>query len=134
MIENFIYGLGAVGALCVVVIVHEFGHFIVAKWSGMAVEVFSVGFGKPLLKKEWRGTTYQICPILLGGYVKPKGEFEEKDGIKPEDRDPDEFLAKPWYKRAAVLLAGPIMNFIFPVCSAVSFVCDGWQTGRSASD
>ena len=115
MLENLLFVLLSILALCVVVVVHEWGHFIVAKKSGMAVEVFSVGFGKPLWSIERGGTRYQIAPILLGGYVKPKGEFEVKEGEESKVRDPDEFLAKPWYVRAAVLLAGPIMNFIFPL-------------------
>ena len=113
--ETLFNVFSALAGLSLVVVVHEFGHFIVAKWTGMAVETFSIGFGKPLWKKEYKGTVFQFCPILLGGYVKPKGEFEEKEGKTPEERDPDEFLAKPWYARAAVLIAGPIMNFIFPL-------------------
>jgi regulator of sigma E protease len=120
----------SVGALCLVVVVHEFGHFIVAKKSGMAVEVFSVGFGKPLWSVVWGGTRYQIAPILLGGYVKPKGEFEEKEGEEGKPRDDDEFLAKPWYTRAAVLVAGPIMNFIFPLIAMfLLFFLVGIQEG-----
>jgi regulator of sigma E protease len=101
-------------AISAVIIVHELGHFLVAKASGIRVEVFSLGFGAPLVSFEWGGTRYQIAPLPLGGYVKPAGEFEEKEGTQGQHA-PDEFLGKPWYVRAAVLLAGPFMNFIAPV-------------------
>jgi regulator of sigma E protease len=96
-----------------VITVHELGHFFMAKASGIRVEVLSLGFGSPLLSIERGGTRYQIAPIPLGGYMKPAGEFEEKEENQGKHA-PDEFLGKPWYVRGAVLLAGPIMNFIAP--------------------
>ena len=56
------------------IVVHEFGHFIVAKKSGVRVERFSIGFGPPLWRKLWRGTEYRLALVPLGGYVKMDGE------------------------------------------------------------
>lgn len=104
----------AIVAMGAIITVHELGHFTVCKLSGIRVETFSIGFGAPLLSFDRGGTRYQVAAIPLGGYVKPAGEFEEK----PENEGkhaPDDFLGKPWYIRAAVLAAGPLANFVFPV-------------------
>ncbi|HIC08998.1 MAG TPA: RIP metalloprotease, partial [Aquificales bacterium] len=58
----------------ILILVHEFGHFIVAKAFGVKVEVFSIGFGPPLIRKKWGETVYQIALLPLGGYVKMYGE------------------------------------------------------------
>ena len=63
--------------LCVLIIVHEFGHFIVAKWCGVGVIKFSVGFGKVLLKWRRAETDYQFCAIPLGGYVRMVGDIPD---------------------------------------------------------
>ncbi len=104
-------GLASVG---IIIFVHELGHFTVCKLSGIKVEAFSLGFGAPLIAYDHGGTRYQIAVLPLGGYVKPKGEFEEKEDMVGR-HDPDEFLGKPWWIRALVLAAGPLFNFIFPV-------------------
>ena len=66
-----VYFAIVLGAL---IVVHEFGHFIVAKKSGVRVERFSIGFGPPLWRKLWRGTEYRLALVPLGGYVKMYGE------------------------------------------------------------
>jgi regulator of sigma E protease len=104
----------AIVAMGAIITVHELGHFTVCKLSGIRVETFSIGFGAPLLSLDRGGTRYQVAAIPLGGYVKPAGEFEEKEETAGKHA-PDEFLGKPWYIRAAVLAAGPAFNFIFPV-------------------
>jgi len=94
--------------LGVLVLIHELGHFIVAKLCGIRVLAFSIGFGTPLLKKEFRGTEYRISAIPFGGYVKMAGE-------NPEDETrgaSDEFTSKPVWQRALVAAAGPVANFI----------------------
>lgn len=104
----------AIAFFGVVIFVHELGHFLMARWQGMRVESFSLGFGPPLVQIQRGGTTYQIAAIPLGGFVKPAGEDPKTD----EDvlnAKPDEFMGRPWWSRALVLLAGPLMNFIFPV-------------------
>jgi regulator of sigma E protease len=72
-----------------------------------------LGFGKPLVKTEWGGTTYQIAPILVGGYVKPAGE-EPESGEQIAAAKPDEFMGRPWWSRVLVALAGPLTNLALP--------------------
>ncbi|MGH7442785.1 MAG: RIP metalloprotease RseP, partial [bacterium] len=115
----------ALGFLGLVVLVHEFGHFVVARWQGMRVETFSLGFGPPLVKFEWGGTAYQIAPILLGGYMKPAGENPESDE-EILNAPPDEFMGRPWWSRALVAMAGPLANFLFPVAALfLLYACAG---------
>ena len=90
------------------ILIHEFGHFIVAKKLGIRVDAFSLGFG-PHIGKKWGGTEYRLSLIPLGGYVKLAGE-EPQPG---REANPDEFYGRPPGHRAAVLLAGPGMNILF---------------------
>jgi regulator of sigma E protease len=98
------------------VLVHEFGHFAVAKLCGIRVEVFSIGFGKRLFGFRRGDTEYQISAIPLGGYVKMAGEMGfggetlESGSVNPTD--PGDFNAHPRWQRILVALAGPIANFI----------------------
>jgi regulator of sigma E protease len=94
--------------LGIMVLVHEFGHFAVAKLCGIRVEVFSIGFGKRLIGFKRGDTDYQIAAIPLGGYVKMAGDTP---GESPSG-DPGEFNAHPRWQRILVALAGPIANFI----------------------
>jgi regulator of sigma E protease len=90
-----------------VIFLHEFGHFIVCKLSGIKVEAFSFGFGPELYGRTSGVTRYSIRAVPLGGYVKPAGEnLEEVSGA------PDEYFAKPWYTRLGVVAAGPAMNYL----------------------
>lgn len=101
--------------LGVLIFVHEFGHFFVAKAFGVGIEVFSLGFGKRLLGFRRGDTDYRISALPLGGYVKMVGENPE-EGVTGAD---NEFLSKPKWQRFLVLLAGPVMNvllaFVFTV-------------------
>jgi regulator of sigma E protease len=94
--------------LGVMVLVHEFGHFAVAKLCGVRVEVFSIGFGKRLFGFKRGDTDYRLSLLPLGGYVKMTGENpgEETSG------DPGEFSSHPRWQRILIALAGPIANFI----------------------
>ena len=94
--------------LGIMVLVHEFGHFAVAKLCGIRVEVFSIGFGKRLFGFKRGDTDYQIAAIPLGGYVKMAGDTP---GESPSG-DPGEFNAHPRWQRILVALAGPVANFI----------------------
>ncbi len=88
------------------IFVHELGHFLAAKWIGVRVHVFSLGFGPAILRKVWGDTDYRLSAIPLGGYVKLAGEHLEEDApLKPWD-----FMAKPAHQRAIVLLAGVALN------------------------
>jgi regulator of sigma E protease len=98
----FVLVLGAM------IVIHEFGHFIVAKFFGIRVDVFSVGFGKRLWGVKKGDTDYRVSLIPLGGYVKMAGENldEQVTGA------PDEFMSKPKWQRFCVAVAGPTMNIL----------------------
>ncbi len=93
------------------ILIHEFGHYAAAKYFGVRVEVFSIGFGKRLFGFKRGETDYRISAIPLGGYVKMSGEnpMDERTG------DPGEFLSHPRWQRFIVALAGPAMNVFLAV-------------------
>jgi regulator of sigma E protease len=93
------------------ILIHEFGHFAVAKYFGVKVEVFSIGFGKRLLGFTRGETDYRISAIPLGGYVKMSGE----NPMDARSGDPGEFLSHPRWQRFLVAIAGPAMNIILAV-------------------
>ena len=109
--------------LSVVAIVHEFGHFIVAKAFKMTVNEFSIGFGKAIWQKKYKGTTYSFRLILLGGYVDIEGE----DGSKESE---NAFCNKPCWQRILVLVAGVTFNFILGICImlGINFTSDTYTT------
>lgn len=109
--------------LSVVAIVHEFGHFIVAKAFKMTVNEFSIGFGKAIWQKKYKGTTYSFRLILLGGYVDIEGE----DGSKESE---NAFCNKPCWQRVLVLVAGVTFNFILGICImlGINFTTDTYTT------
>lgn len=93
------------------ILIHEFGHYAAAKYFGVRVEVFSIGFGKRLLGFRRGETDYRISILPLGGYVKMAGEnpMDERTG------DPGEFLSHPRWQRFVVAVAGPAMNILLAV-------------------
>ncbi len=93
------------------ILIHEFGHFAVAKYFGVKVEVFSIGFGKRLVGFSRGETDYRISAIPLGGYVKMSGE----NPMDARSGDPGEFLSHPRWQRFLVAIAGPAMNIILAV-------------------
>jgi regulator of sigma E protease len=97
--------------LGIMIVVHELGHFLAAKFFKVRVEAFSIGFGKPLLKYKWGETEYRLSPIPLGGYVKMAGEtpLDERSG------DPGEFMSHPRWQRLVIAFAGPFMNILLAV-------------------
>lgn len=111
---SILWSLGAfIVALGVLITVHEFGHFWVARRCGVKVERFSVGFGKALWRRrDQQGTEYVIAMIPLGGYVKMLDERVEP--VPPELRH-SAFNHKTVSQRAAIIAAGPLANFIFAV-------------------
>ena len=104
----------------VMVVVHELGHFIVAKLCGVRVEAFSVGFGPRLFGLKYGETDYKVCALPLGGYVKMTGEtpdqLQEGDGAETAAQrtadDPGSFLNHPRWQRMLIGVAGPVANFI----------------------
>lgn len=109
--------------LSILIIVHEFGHFITAKRLGVRVEEFSLGFGPRLFSKKKGDTDYSINLFPLGGYVKMSGDnLEEFKGQKYE------YLSKPPWARAKIILFGPLLNYILGfLCFWVIFVA-GYPT------
>ncbi len=99
--------------LGVLVFVHEFGHFSVAKLLKVRVQVFSLGFPPKLISKTFGDTDYRISVVPLGGYVKLLGE-NPNDEVPPEDL-PYSFLHRPLWHRGLIVLAGPAFNFLFAV-------------------
>ncbi|MGA9990602.1 MAG: RIP metalloprotease RseP, partial [Terriglobales bacterium] len=104
-----IFDMGIV--LGFMILIHEFGHYAAAKYFGVRVEVFSIGFGKRLVGFTRGGTDYRISAVPLGGYVKMSGEnpMDDRTG------DPGEFLSHPRWQRFIVALAGPAMNIMLAV-------------------
>ena len=110
-----IYALGFIFILGSAVVLHEFGHFIVAKLFKIRVETFSVGFGPRLFGKKWGHTDYRVSAIPLGGYVKLGGDESNAplEGEGAQDIPPQEmYNLRPRWQRIMVALAGPIMNVI----------------------
>ena len=116
-------------ALSVVVFVHELGHFVVARWNNVRCESFSIGFGPELLGFTDRlGTRWKFSLIPLGGYVKMFGEAdianpgageEGEEDLEPKEMTPEEkavsFKFKTLGQRAAIVFAGPAVNFVFAI-------------------
>ena len=124
------YGGPFILVLSLLVFVHEFGHYIVARWCGVKVETFSIGFGKELFGRTDRhGTRWKFSLIPLGGYVQMFGDLDpasarNADAVTGEGADvrpmtTDErkvaFFTQPVAKRAAIVVAGPAINFIFAI-------------------
>ena len=107
--------LAFVVAISILVAVHEYGHYIVGRWTGMKVLRFSIGFGKPIWKHIGQGqdrTEYCISAIPLGGYVR---FLDSREGpVDPEDEG-RAFNQRPIPSRLIVLLAGPLFNFLFAI-------------------
>ena len=119
MTTTLLYLLAFVLVLSLVVIVHEGGHFFVARLCGVKVTEFAMGFGKKLFSKtDKHGTAWQLRLIPLGGYVKMLGD-EDAASAKSSDKDiPQEdkdktFMSKNLAQRAAIIFAGPAMNYVF---------------------
>lgn len=112
---SFVFVLG------ILVFIHELGHFLVAKRVGIKVEKFSLGFPPNIFAKKWGETTYCIGIIPLGGYVKMIGENpdEEQTGA------PNEFMSKTVGQRAAVIFAGPFMNYVLAIILMVGIFMFG---------
>ena len=110
-------GVGAVAAIAILVVVHEFGHFLVAKFFGVGVPTFSVGMGPRVFGFFYKGTDYRLSAFPVGGYVRmagadPFGEEDFAGEVVPPERD---FMQKPVWQRLLIMLAGPMANLILPV-------------------
>ncbi|MEO9514800.1 MAG: RIP metalloprotease RseP [Paracoccaceae bacterium] len=123
-------------ALSVIVAIHEYGHYIVGRWSGIHADVFSVGFGPVLWSRhDKRGTQWQIAALPFGGYVKFAGDAnaasgKDEDAMQAASDDPEALRrtmhGAPLWARAATVAAGPVFNFIL---SILVFSIIGYSTG-----
>ncbi|KQS79224.1 RIP metalloprotease RseP [Rhizobium sp. Leaf384] len=109
--------------LTLLVFVHEMGHYLVGRWSGIKIVAFSIGFGPELVGfNDRRGTRWKVCAIPLGGYVKFYGDedaastpdYRALEGLSAEERG-QTFLGAALWKRAATVAAGPIANFLLAI-------------------
>ncbi len=131
MILHFIHTLWSFFiVISVIVFSHEFGHYIVAKLCGVKILAFSIGFGKEIVGwNDKSGTRWKICMLPLGGYVKMFGDASavsnaDEDTIERMSADDKKvtFHHKPLYKKAAIVVAGPVANFILTICILTYFV------------
>jgi regulator of sigma E protease len=125
--ETFLTSLiSFIVAIGIIVTVHEFGHFIVARILDVRVLRFSVGFGQPLLKhvSPKSGVEYVLAVIPLGGYVKM---LDEREGEVPADEVEQAFNRKSVYTRFAIVAAGPVFNFIFAIFAYAAMYVAGVQ-------
>lgn len=106
----------AILAFCVIIIIHELGHFTAAKLCGIQVNEFAIGMGPVILRKKGRETNYVIRLLPIGGSVSMEGEQDSSD-------NPRAFNRKPVWQRMIVILAGPIMNLILGFFVAMIYVC-----------
>ncbi|MGR3972991.1 MAG: site-2 protease family protein [Candidatus Rhabdochlamydia sp.] len=111
MLLNIFYILLAVLGLGFLVFIHELGHYMAAKTSGMKIEVFSIGFGPILCKWTYQKVQWQLCLFPCGGYVKIAG-MEQQGSLEPH-QIPHGFYGKSPFKRIGVALAGPVVNIAF---------------------
>lgn len=124
-------------ALSIVVAIHEYGHYIIGRWSGIGADVFSIGFGKVLWSRvDKRGMQWQIAAIPLGGYVKFKGDANAASG---KDADAMEGLSEtelratmhgaPLWARTATVAAGPVFNFVLSIFMFAAVIAISGQAG-----
>jgi regulator of sigma E protease len=137
-----LYAASFVVVLSVVVFVHEFGHFQVARWCKVAIDTFSIGFGKTLIGwRDKQGVEWKVGALPLGGYVKftddadamstgPREKIEDPAAMA-EARRKGLFHAQPLSARAMVVAAGPVTNFIF---SILAFAVYALIVGRDVTD
>ncbi len=140
--DILIYAGSFVLVLSLVVFVHEFGHFQVARWRGVAIDTFSIGFGKTLLGwRDKQGVQWKVGALPLGGYVKfaddadamssaPRERIDDP-AVQAEARAKGLFHAQPLSTRAMVVAAGPLTNFIF---SILAFALIAMIVGRDTTD
>ncbi len=121
--------LAFVFVLGVLVFFHELGHFLTAKWVGVMVKTFSLGFPPKLLGRKWGETEYVIGLLPLGGYVKMAG-----DNPAESSGDPVEFLSRSKWERLAILFAGPFANLILAIVILTALFMIGLERPAGLED
>ncbi len=112
----------------VLVFIHEMGHYLVGRWCGVKANTFAIGFGKELVGwNDKRGTRWKICALPLGGYVQFAGDMDPASTpgddwleLPPEERNKT-FQSKSLWQRAAIVFAGPAINFLFAILILAGF-------------
>lgn len=105
--------LAFLATLALLIVIHELGHYSVARWAGVRVLTFSVGFGRPLFKRTDRhGTEWTLAMIPLGGFVR---FLDEREAEVADDQKPYAFNRQPLAKRALIVAAGPLANFLLAI-------------------
>ena len=123
--------IAVIVVLSPIVIIHEFGHFIACRLTGIGVKEFSFGFGKILWhKKSAKGTDFQIRAIPFGGFVEPEGQMFVEDDSK-EAPKPNEFAAKKWYAKFFMVINGALFNYVL---AAVIFSALIYAKGMPETD
>ena len=117
--------LSAIIILSFLIFFHELGHFLMARLVGVKVEVFSIGFGKKLICKNFKGTNWCISAIPLGGYVQMKGQ-DDTDPLA-KSNDPDSYNVKSPWQKILILLGGPGFNFLLAILIYLFIALSGWQ-------
>jgi regulator of sigma E protease len=132
VVTGVFYALPFLVALTVIVFIHELGHFLVARWCGVDVEAFSIGFGREIFGwNDRHGTRWKVAWLPLGGYVRFRGDanaasMPDADALEKAKSEPGNFHGKALWKRAAVVAAGPIANFILAIAIfAIAFMTIG---------
>lgn len=118
--------LGFILVIGILVTLHEAGHYLTAKWLNIKATVFSIGFGRPIIRRQWGETEFRLAWIPLGGYVKFVDERDPDQVIAEEDL-PRAFNRQSVYKRFAVVLAGPLVNLLF------AWLVFAWMYGLGVS-
>src|SRR5580693_4819208 len=116
--------VGMALVLGLMIMIHEWGHFIVARLFKVRVDVFSIGFGPRLFGWKSGPTDYRISAIPLGGYVRMAGQdLSEVDSndVAPTGA-PDELMSKPRWQRALISFAGPAVNLVFPILLLTGYI------------
>jgi regulator of sigma E protease len=98
-----------------VIAVHEFGHFIFAKWSNIRVDIFSIGFGPKLFSKKWGETEYALSVIPLGGFVKIYGQDPDELANDTNPQPDRAFSQKSLWRKISVLFGGPLLNYLLAI-------------------
>lgn len=123
MLTSLLYVLLSILGLSFLIFIHELGHYIMARRVGMRVEVFSIGFGKPIYSWERKGVKWQIGWLLFGGYVKIAGADLDKE--KNPYEIPDGFFGKSPLDRIKVAVMGPVANLVFAILAFTAL----WMVG-----
>ncbi len=121
--------IGAILAIGLLIVVHEAGHYFVARWCNMKVDRFSIGFGPPILSWRRGETDFTLGPIPFGGFVQING-MTGLDDVDPDDER--QYPNRPVWQRFAAILAGPAMNYLTAIVFAFAlFVIAGIPSGTS---